>query len=479
MPLVGVRALGRRRIAAAVIAIAAITSACGRIDQVREVFDTTPAEGEEAASAATTTLPLIDLGTRFDAPPLRIEDDELVYTLDPKLVGNDATGSSGVDSADASTTTAALAEPGPLTHVQVRLTPAANVREIDGIRTALERYRTRGAALAELDSTDLRAAANALYDDDREFVRLLSGRRIGPVLLLSHRWPVESGQRTAVVRQVQDLPGVASVDSSDRARIHRTTLGIETGEEVVARLELAPTIDRGVAVLEGQRLVLFDDSGRRLVSVLVPRAFDPGRRLQLAPAGDRAVVTSTDVTGPATDAGCRVTDRRGLSEVRVCVYSEGTAGIEVRNANASWTPLVGVPPLPRRWDDDPPVGAQPPVGRWIDAQLAPDLTQVLAQWGGTCDTAGAALIDVVEPQINWIEGTTRRLWGPGAEASGWSSDGRAFIFLGPDRRCQHQPRDQGLQLLSVGVEDDGDLELLLRHGGAARVRTVPWSASAS
>ncbi|MDG2114213.1 MAG: hypothetical protein P8N02_16575, partial [Actinomycetota bacterium] len=169
----------RRRVTQGWVALSVLASACGQIDEIREVFDTTPENIEDAVAAGPTTLPIIALTTRLPKPQSQVVDDHLVYVLDPDLVeiaevddepagddptadrsagegapfptiepGLDAIGPNG--DADIDTT------PGPLTHVRVQMEATANIREIERARSTLEAYVASGAAVGEFTEDDLR-----------------------------------------------------------------------------------------------------------------------------------------------------------------------------------------------------------------------------------------------------------------------------------------------------------------------------------
>ena len=450
------------------------------------MFDTTPDAQDDAGAAAVTTLPIIDVGTRLPLPQLRVLDDELVYLLDPALVAteepeqNIGAGPTVADDADPAVVpptldTTTTVDPGPLTQVQIFMTPEANVREIDDVRTTMSDYVETGAAVAELTGAELGGALAAVYDDDPRFAAAARRRPLGTILLLAHRWPEESGLRTEVIRAVRRLAGVDQVVSTTSDRIHRTSIRIGATEEIVVEVDSAGPDRTGVAIIEGQRLAIFDDSGRPLASTTVGRDIGEFARLVLT-AGEtgRAKVDADRTPDPVAGANCTRADRSGLLEARICTYPDGSSGIELQANGRTWKPLVGAPTIPRRWQDDPPPGAESSDAGWSDVFISPDHAWVLAQWGGTCLTRSAALLDVENPQITFIESRSSLPWGPGTTALGWAPDGRAIVYLGAEA-CETAPSTSGLYLLTVGGEDDGDLELMHRRGaGPTDVAAVVW-----
>lgn len=473
-----------------------LVSACGQIDEIREVFDTQPDAVEEAAAAGPTTLPIIALKSRLPMPQSRVVDDHLVYVLDPDLLpptpeggGGDGIGSRpefpatvgtvprpafepGLEAAEPVVTGEVDTTPGPLTHVRVHMAPTANIREIENARATLEAYTGHGAAVGEFTGDDLRGVLSVAYED-RPFARDLPGRRVGTVLALSHRWPVSSPLRDEVVRVSQSGAAVQAVSATPDARIHRASITIEAPDTLRAELDPGPPGAKGFFLHEGQRLMFFDSGGRQIGSALTSAETELPRRLRLVPVDSDVVdIVLTPTPNPDSSSQCRIADQRGIVEVRVCRYSDETAGIELRTAGSSWSPLVGAPKVPARWSDEPPAGTQPPEAGWADARLSPDADTVLAQWGGTCLTEAAAIIDVETAEITFIETTRTRPWGPGTRALGWSTDGRAVVYLGHNG-CPDTATRPGLHL----VDAEGAIEHtpVDEPGDTTAVNAGTWS----
>ncbi len=458
--------------AAALVALGAlIASSCGQIDEIRDVFDTTPEDGVEDGLAAGTTLPIVPLGSRFAMPPSRVLDEFVVYTLDPDLappiaqqpsVGRQpgVPGTAPIPTDPGTSAPARDVPPGPLTHVRVHMSLDANVREVEAARDALNSYVPLGAAVAEFGPQDVVSLLRALYDDDPLFVEALGSGDGGVILLLSHRWPETSGLRTEVVRSARRLDGVDDVESTALNRIHRASLTVDAPDQLVARFRIGPPGSNGFFVHEGQRVTFLDRAGVvRGVSIAAPGESLP-EHLVLDP-NDAATAASVIPGQPIRplDEGCEVSDSRGLIEVRLCRYRSDAVGIELRTGGGSWNPLVGAPDVPRIWRDRPPFGASAAQAEWSVAFLSPDDARVLAQWNGSCLTDSAAVIDSVSASITWLEASTNRPWGPGSRALGWTTDGRAVVYLGHEE-CGEPAPIAGLFLLDA----EGDLVEVLSNG---------------
>ncbi|GEM_PF-5607398 len=457
------------------LALAVGATSCGQIDEIRDVFDTVPVEDEGGDLASGTTLPIVPLGTRLPMPPTRVLDEYVVYTLDPDLAPPTTTESrtGGVGLQRRSPDTAAPiptdAAPsvsddalaaGPLTHIRVHLALDANVREIEAVRDALSSYVPEGAVVAEFTGEDVVAVLRALYDDDPRFVEALGSRDAATILLLSHRWPEESALRTGVVRTVQRLSGVDDVVSTWTDRIHRATLTVDAPSQLVASFRIGAAGSSGFFVREGQRITFLDRAG--VVRGVSIAAADHTLTDRIVLDPNDAGTAATVIPGPPTrplGQTCRTSDSRGLLEVRVCRYSAEATGIEVRTGGGAWNPLVGAPEIPRVWRDETPTGASALDAEWTTALLSPDGARVLAQWGGTCLTEAAAIIDITTAAITFLETATRRPWGPGSRALGWTPDGRAVVYLGHDECGQAAPV-AGLFL----VDAEGTLEEVLANG---------------
>jgi hypothetical protein len=504
VPEVGGRERGGagRRAAAWLLVLVGATmlgGSCGTIDEIREVFDTTP-DGEGDQVEATTTIALFALGSRFPMPETRVVDNQVVYVLDPAITPyepppepvagspNVGRGSQGARPATTSPDVTGTSAPeavevtGPLTQLRVELTPGANVRDIEAVRAVIKPLLGDDAVAGEYSAAESRALLALLYEDDPAFVDGLTAVPVSPVVFLAHRWPAEDPTRGTILDDLASLDGVDTVAVVTRpGRLHRSEIRLDVGPDapqaVVTRGSRTPS-SGGVALREGQRLVLADEDGDIIASTPVPAGLTLHGPLLVRDisgdedAGDRPleIVLGPEPQAPRSDT-CRSADRQLSVELRVCTYRVDAVGVEVRTGRGSWAPLVGTPALPRVWRNDPPPGASPPDATWTHVDLSPDATRALVQWGGSCTTEAAALVDLATAELRWFETSFSNPWGPGSRSAGWTSDGRALVYLGDDG-CPGEAREPGLYILD---EDDDPVLLLAPHPlPGTRVDVTRW-----
>jgi hypothetical protein len=75
-----------------------------------------------------------------------------------------------------------------------------------------------------------------------------------------------------------------------------------------------------------------------------------------------------------------------------------------------------------------PVDAMHVRGHWLWAAASPDGKTILADWTGECEVPQTFMIDVAQ-------GKPRPVTGPGSEAYGWTTDGRAIVGRRADPGC--------------------------------------------
>ncbi len=408
---------------------------CGPIDEIREVFDTQVPGNELDTGAAEPTVAPVALRGRLTAPTMKVVDHWLVYDLDP---GDDARAES--DGSD----------PGapPLVHLEIHLEPNTNLRDLEGLRSVLETYEELGALPAELSGDEVVRAARLLYDDDPALTEALTSARGRPLLLLAHRWPSDSGLSEQVAAELTDHPGVASVNLGVGQRIHRSALPLDVDSRVTAAIRPFVHGRSGIAVAEGQRLVLLTWEGTVIASTLVPRGDLPAH-LSFEQVRPDLATTEIDTRAGTAEAaseppiGCSTPTQRGDAEVRTCRAGLDEVSIEYRNDRGPWQPVAASPGLPDAWLERPPIGSLPSAAGWARPSISPDGSQVLVSWTGSCRTAGAAILDLETTSLRWLGATRREPWGGATSSVQWRPDGVAVIAVSGGA-CPALSRQPGL-----------------------------------
>jgi hypothetical protein len=90
------------------------------------------------------------------------------------------------------------------------------------------------------------------------------------------------------------------------------------------------------------------------------------------------------------------------------------------------------------------VEGPPGVGHWRWAALAPDERTVLAQWSAGCEVPQAYLFDRGGGEVRQTAFVS--------EALGWTEDGKAIVFVPPDRGCGGAD-EPGVYLFSADGEE--------------------------
>jgi hypothetical protein len=112
-------------------------------------------------------------------------------------------------------------------------------------------------------------------------------------------------------------------------------------------------------------------------------------------------------------------------------------------------------------------------GHWAWAAVSPDEQTLLAQWSAECEVPVAFLVDLARGAPAPITGESDWAKSPMSVALGWTTDGRAIVFLPKGGGCGGGASAPGVYLYSQAGEGD-----LLFPGkktpikGATRPRSV-------
>jgi hypothetical protein len=97
-------------------------------------------------------------------------------------------------------------------------------------------------------------------------------------------------------------------------------------------------------------------------------------------------------------------------------------------------------------------------GHWAWAALSPDGTTILAQWSAECEVPIAFLVDVGGGSPRPVTGEGDWAKSPESVALGWTTDGRALVFLPKGPACGSGVNAPGVYAYSR----IGDGKLLMR-----------------
>ncbi|MGD0272344.1 MAG: hypothetical protein ABSB96_01210 [Gaiellaceae bacterium] len=120
-------------------------------------------------------------------------------------------------------------------------------------------------------------------------------------------------------------------------------------------------------------------------------------------------------------------------------------------------------------------------GYWDWAALSPDGTQFLAEWRGDCEAPYNFLVSLGGGKPIPVTGEKDWLKSPETLSFGWSTDGRAILFIPTKPACGHGvfhpgvylvSASFGLQLIRAGKEPPLYSERSLKPRSLARLRAI-------
>jgi hypothetical protein len=85
-----------------------------------------------------------------------------------------------------------------------------------------------------------------------------------------------------------------------------------------------------------------------------------------------------------------------------------------------------------------------PAGHWSWAAVSPDGTALLAQWTAECEVPVAFFITLKDGSPSVVTGENDWIDSPVSVALGWTTDGRAIVFLPEGPACGTGVRKAGV-----------------------------------
>lgn len=93
-------------------------------------------------------------------------------------------------------------------------------------------------------------------------------------------------------------------------------------------------------------------------------------------------------------------------------------------------------------------------GHWAWAAVSPDEKTLLAQWSGECEVPLAFLVDLANGIPTPVTGESDWAQSPMSVVFGWTTDGRAIVFLPQGGGCGGGASPPGVYLYSQAGEGD-------------------------
>jgi hypothetical protein len=189
-----------------------------------------------------------------------------------------------------------------------------------------------------------------------------------------------------------------------------------------------------------------------------------------AASGKQQPSTEVLTTGnPVTGQGpCQAVGRTPKGMLRLCFkpgHGDGHGQFIVVSGRTARAVSVAPPgPTPTAAD----AGR---AGHWAWAALSPDRTTILAQWSAECEVPIAFVVDATGGSPRPVTGEGN--WGksPDSVALGWTSDGRAIVFLPKGPACGSGTPRPGIYLyIAPGA---GGLLIQARDEAALKRSTKP------
>jgi hypothetical protein len=190
-----------------------------------------------------------------------------------------------------------------------------------------------------------------------------------------------------------------------------------------------------------------------------------------APAIPSGPSTATTMQAKPSTAGseCQPVGKTGEGPLQLCWGSEADGhGRFVVDAGSGQRELEIPPPGPT-----PTAADAGKAGHWAWAALAPDGHRLLAQWSSECEVPIAFFADLQGGDPEPVTGEEDWAESPESTALGWTTDGRAILFLPKGGACGSGESAPGVYLYSQAGE--GDLVFPGRKTsivGAKRPRSV-------
>ena len=148
----------------------------------------------------------------------------------------------------------------------------------------------------------------------------------------------------------------------------------------------------------------------------------------------------------AKQEGCRAVGRVAEGTVRLCFdpSSDDEHGSFIVEMGAMQRELEIQPPRPT-----PTASDAGKAGHWAWAALSPDGETLLAQWSAECEVPIAFLVQVTGTTPTPVTGEGDWARSPESVALGWTTDGRAIVFLPTGPPCGSGVDTPGIYLYSA------------------------------
>lgn len=219
----------------------------------------------------------------------------------------------------------------------------------------------------------------------------------------------------------------------------------------------------GFAVVEEQRLALFDHDGDQLATVRSPVTSELGTR-----PGFNAVVVRPDphfefAEGDPAEAppGCDTAAGAGGVRVALCGGTEQQRSRIMQVAPNGESTLVAEAP--------PGAGG----GHWRWAVPSPDGRWLLAQWSGECEIPSAWLVALQGGRLHSVDGASTLEDAAMSTGVSWASDGTAVVQFHGEGCGQSSERPGVYRVEPEGLQRD-----MLHEEGERTSRAYAWTKEA-
>ena len=215
---------------------------------------------------------------------------------------------------------------------------------------------------------------------------------------------------------------------------------------------------------------------RLVVVVAATASFLAGCGGSTAKKAPKASSKSETTSWRAKD--CQPAGASGAISYLLCWRPVGTQhGAFLRVVGGEKTVLPLVPPGPT--PTSPKYGGQS--GHWDWAALSPDGTRFLAQWRGDCEAPINFFVSLAGGKPVSVTGESDWLKSPETLSFGWTTDGRAIVFIPTKPGCGTGVFRPGIYLVAdnfrrtlvwAGKEPPVSLERSLKPRTRARLRAI-------
>jgi hypothetical protein len=169
-------------------------------------------------------------------------------------------------------------------------------------------------------------------------------------------------------------------------------------------------------------------------------------------AGCSESKTRADSSGSVTkpmpvfaSGDCKLVGHLAAGALRLC-FPAGQDGIFVIGKGEAGQELHVEPPVAT-----PSATDAGNVGHWAWAALSPDQSMLIAQWSAECEVPVAFFVPLESGSPSVVTGESDWADSPESVALGWTTDGRAIVFLPKGPACGAGVKEAGVYL----YDDEG------------------------